>query len=140
MPSNASNADKYDLRIECPIAKLDEPLRVVTGIVLEPDEVDSQNDTISSEEIRRAAHNYLASYNRETRLGLQHKVFDKIGLELVESWIAPVDLQLGGESVKAGSWVMSVHVLDDGLWEAVKAGKFTGFSIGGVATVIGEGK
>jgi DNA adenine methylase len=36
-------------------------------------------------------------------------------------------------SVSKGTWLMAVRVLDDGLWEQVKTGGITGFSIGGSA-------
>ena len=38
-----------------------------------------------------------------------------------------------GEKVAAGSWLMTVRIHDDALWAAVKAGKYTGFSIRGTA-------
>jgi len=121
--------------------------RLVTGVVLEPDEVDAQEDWEREETIERAAHGFLKDYNKPasddgTQLGLMHRAFGDIGLELVESYVAPADLQLGGKSkdkkVKRGSWVMTVHVVDDTRWKEVKAGKLTGFSVGGVATVAGK--
>jgi hypothetical protein len=42
---------------------------------------------------------------------------------------------LNGDTIKAGSWVMSVRVLDDTVWQEVLDGGITGFSIGGIATV-----
>lgn len=113
------------------IAKTNVEKRLVTGIVLEPGEIDSQNDTISAETIQTAAHNFLASYNEDTELGLMHRQFGELGLELAESWIAPFDFELGGQSVKEGSWIMVVKVLNDDTWAKVKSGELTGFSIGG---------
>lgn len=127
-----------NVSVEYPIAKLDNELQLVTGIVLEPDEIDAQDDTISADEIREAAHNFLRSFNEQTELGLGHKMFGTIGLELAESWIAPFDFELEGEKVKAGSWIMTVKVLDLDIWAAIKAGELTGFSIGGTATVTTE--
>lgn len=104
----------------------DEEKHLVTGIVLEPDTIDAHNDTVSAEEIEKAAFEYM----RKSRvIGEQHK--KKGEAEIVESYIAPVDFNLGGQKVKKGSWVMTVKVLSDKLWKAVKAGEFTGFSIGG---------
>lgn len=133
-PGTVSKRIRAEVRIEIPIAKRDEAKRVVTGVVLEPDTVDAHNEWERPETIERAAWDFLAKYNAETRLGVQHKVFG-LKLELVESYIAPVDFELGGELIRAGSWVMTVRVLDDDVWQAVLDGGITGFSIGGIATV-----
>lgn len=119
-----------------PIAKVDKEKHEIVGIVLEPDEVDAQGDTISADRIEKAAHLFLAKFNRETELGIMHKLFGRIGIELFESWVAPIDLELGGQPVKAGSWLMTIHVLDKSLWRKVKNGEITGLSIGGIASII----
>lgn len=131
-------ADEYKAEFvsEAVIAKVDKEKRVVTGVVLEPDEVDAQGDTIDIEAIERAAYKFLAQYNRETKLGVLHTIFGENGIDLVESWTAKTDFKLGDESISKGTWLMSVKVLDDVLWKKVKKGEITGFSIGGVATVI----
>jgi hypothetical protein len=40
---------------------------------------------------------------------------------------------MGGQLVKAGSWVMAVKVFDSKLWTGIESGDFTGFSIGALA-------
>jgi site-specific DNA-adenine methylase len=129
-----------DLRLVA-LEKAEGEKRLVTGIVLEPGtpmETDAHNDFIRAPAIERAAHRFLAAYNRRTRMGVMHAVFGELGIELVESYIAPVDMKLGGQDVKKGSWVMTVRVLSDDLWRRVKNGSITGFSIGGIATVPAE--
>jgi Putative phage serine protease XkdF len=127
----------------------DSEKRLVTGIVLEPDEVDAQKDWERAEVIERAAHNFLANYNRPstdggTLIGLMHKTFEGVGVELVESYIAPEEFHLGGtaksKKVKKGSWVMTVHISSDKTWKDVKSGKLTGFSVGGTAISAGNGE
>lgn len=129
-----------DLKIELPICKVDEDRRLVYGVVLEPNVKDAQNEWERPETIERVAHRFLARFNRTTELGVQHSIFGEIGVELVESYIAPQDLDFDGELatedvIRKGSWVFAVHVSDDALWRSVKEGGITGFSIGGVATV-----
>lgn len=123
--------------------------RLVTGIVLEPNVIDAQLDFEKPEVIERAAHRFVANYNRSsvdggTIIGLMHQKFNNVGVELVESYIAPSDFHLGGSSkeklVHKGSWVMTVHVLDDKLWKDVKDGKLTGFSVGGTVVTAGKSK
>ncbi len=104
--------------------------RIVFGVVLEPNEIDAQNDTISEEEIRQAAHKFMENFGN---LGLQHKEIVNGKLVLLESFIAPVPFEVEGEKVKKGSWLFKERVVDDALWAAVKKGDFTGFSIGGSA-------
>lgn len=103
--------------------------RFVMGVVLEPDEVDSQDDTISAPVIREAAHRFMAEFQN---IGIQHQeLTDKV--QILESYLSPVSFEVGSEVVKQGTWLLGVRVLDDALWQAVKAGEFTGFSIGGTA-------
>lgn len=131
-----SNEDMVDTKITIPLCKVEEERRLVTGIVLEPDEVDAHNDTVSMEEIENAAYNFLSDFNRSTQLGFMHKMFGEIGVRLVESWISRSDQVLGGAPVKKGSWVITVKVEDDRLWKRIKEGQITGFSIGGTARII----
>jgi len=102
--------------------------RYILGVVLEPDELDSQNDTISAEEIRRAAHRYMEEHGN---VGLQHQVFVNDKIKILESYIAPTDLNIGGQTVKKGTWLMAFRVLCDSIWGAIKDGTLTGLSIGG---------
>ncbi len=112
-------------------AKKDSEERTIFGIVLEPDERDSQDDTISKEEIKNAAHKFMEDFGN---LGLQHQEIVNGRLKLLETFLAPVDFKAeNGELVKAGTWLMKERVVDDEMWAAVKSGKLTGFSIGGSA-------
>lgn len=120
-----------------PIQKVDKEKRLVTGVVLEPGEVDAQNDTISAEVIEKASIRFLARFNDKTQLGLMHKKFGDVGLELAHSWIALEPGKIGGKKVKKGSWLMTMRVVSDKLWQQVKKGGLAGFSVGGVATVAG---
>jgi len=104
--------------------------RLVYGIVLEPNGVDAQDDTISPEEIRQAAHKFMQSYGN---VGLQHQTFINGQARILESYIAPADMVIGGYAVRKGTWLMAMRVISDDIWKAVKSGLITGFSIGGSA-------
>ena len=127
-------AAKVSKRLFVPIVKANLEERTITGVVLQPEVVDAQGDIMSADVIRDAAHKFLAAHNRTTKLGLMHKNF-KPNFELFESYVTPVDLVIGDNHVKAGSWIIVVHVLVKKIWDQVKAGKLTGFSIGGKAKV-----
>lgn len=115
-------------------AENDNEKQIVYGIVLEPDTVDAQGDMIGAADIEKAAHMFLV---HSRTVGDMHK--RQAAAEVVESYIAPVDLTLGGQMVKKGSWVIAVHVTDPDLWAAVKAGEYTGFSVGGFGRRIPAG-
>lgn len=112
-----------------PILKAEE--RFVYGIVLEPETIDAQNDIYNADEIRKAAHLYMQEFGH---IKLMHNgQFIDSKVRILESFVAPVAFQIDGQHVKKGTWLLAVRVLDDGLWEAVKRGDLTGFSIGGTA-------
>ena len=104
--------------------QLDEK-QLVFGVVLEPDVQDAHGDVFPQEVIEDAAHNFMRD---SQMLGIMH--VDHAGAEIVESFIAPIELVMGGQTVREGSWVMGMHISDGELWSAVKAGTFTGFSVG----------
>jgi DNA adenine methylase len=117
-----------------PIAKKIEDKQLITGAVLIPNTVDAHGDTIPPDVIEAAAHKFLPEYNVTTTLGLMHKDMDP-PLELVESYIAPIDFVLGTQLIKKGTWIITVHVKLKSIWKKVKDGALTGFSIGGKAVV-----
>lgn len=128
----ASGEKTEKVSLYFPITKSDDEKKIVTGIVLEPDTVDAQGDSIPQNVIEKAAHQFLSGYNVQNTLGFAHKVFKK-NFDLLESYLAPQDLRIGSQVVKAGSWIMSVKVLNDEIWGLVKKGEIKGFSIGGRA-------
>ncbi len=112
-----------------PILKTDEE-RYVLGIVLEPETEDSQNDIYSADEVRKAAHDFMANFQN---IGLMHRTIINGKAQILESYLAPATFKIDGQSVKKGTWLFGVRVSDDDLWAEVKDGGLTGFSIGGSA-------
>ena len=106
-----------------------EDQHTVFGIVLEPETVDSQGDIYSIEEIEQTAWRFMERYQQ---FGHQHQELVPTILPL-ESYIAPVDFEINGQKVKRGTWLLRVRVLDAEIWDKVKSGRLTGFSIGGSA-------
>ncbi len=109
--------------------------RFVLGIVLEPEVVDAQGDIYSPDEIRQAAHRFMEEFGG---IGLMHRLAVNDQVKVLESYVAPVDFEIAGVPVKKGTWLLGVRVLSDELWEQVKEGKLTGFSIGGSARRVPE--
>ncbi len=109
--------------------------RFVLGIVLEPEVVDAQGDIYSADEIAQAAHRFMEEFGG---LGLMHRMRVDGQVKVLESYLAPLDFELGGTSVKKGTWLLGVRILADALWDQVKSGALTGFSIGGSARRVPE--
>jgi len=114
------------------VHKADEK-RIVYGVVLSPHGPDAQGDVIPPEEIEEAAHNFIAFGGA---IGINHEG-RPIAARPVESFIAPVDFEyVPGKPesrIRKGEWVLAVKVFDDAVWEKVKRGELTGFSIQGWA-------
>jgi len=111
-----------------PLIKADEE-RYALGVVLVPEEVDSQGDIYSDVEVKQAAHRFMEEYQT---VGLMHREKAE-QVRIVESFVAPADFQVGDNAIKKGTWLLGLHVTDDAVWKAVKAGELTGLSIGGSA-------
>lgn len=106
--------------------------RYILGEVLIPGETDSQGDIYDEDTVRQAAHEFMRGFMRG-KLGLQHEGRLTSEVDLLESYIAPIDMEIEGRYVKRGTWLMAWRVNDDQMWDDVKSGRLTGFSIGGEA-------
>ena len=106
-----------------------EELKQATFLVLSPDEVDLHGDIYDATEVRKACHNFNTHCRKANLLHL----FDTESFSIVESYIAPVEMQMGETIIKAGSWLSVLQFNDDEIWEGVKSGDYSGVSIGGVA-------
>lgn len=118
---------KVEKSVYSKIKKVDTARRWVTGVVLEPDSVDLQDDRISAEDVRKAMEGYMI---KSQQVGLQHS--GKADASVVECYLAPCDFILGVAGlIKKGSWVMTTKIHDDSLWQKVLKGEIGGYSIGG---------
>lgn len=105
--------------------------RYVLGVVLVPNEYDSQGDIYDEDTVRKASE-YFMEHART--LGLMHETaLTEKKVKILENYVAPCDLTIDGQRVKKGTWLLAARILDDKLWQAVKAGSLTGWSIEGSA-------
>jgi len=109
--------------------------RYVLGVVLAPEQVDAQGDIYSAEEIRHSAHRFMEEFGG---LGVMHRLRVNEQVKVLESFLAPCDFAIGDTTVAKGTWLLAVRILSDELWEQVKDGQLTGFSIGGSARRVPE--
>ena len=133
--------EAIELTTEIPTCKVDEDRRLVTGVVLEPwdgdpetaeDSEDTQGDVVTAEEIELTAHKFLRQFGGgKTFIGFMHGD-EPAPLELAESWLARDAIAWpNGEVTKAGTWLMTIFIADNALWERVKSGELGGLSLRG---------
>lgn len=112
------------------IAKVDDAKRIVIGVVYQPNTPDAHDDQMSADEIEKAAHLFME--NQHTyNIDKQHDLEADKGY-VVESYIAPCDMEIGDQLIVKGSWVAGVKVTDDDTWDAIQKGEITGFSMWGI--------
>lgn len=117
------------------IIKSDDDRHFVTGIVYEPMTEDAHGNYMTADEIEKAAYWFAKNGNK---VDLQHNFVSEEGTAVVESWIAKSDCDIGGETVKQGTWLMTVEINDDSLWQSIQNGEITGLSMGGLGVYAQE--
>ncbi|WP_103110799.1 XkdF-like putative serine protease domain-containing protein [Brevibacillus reuszeri] len=121
---------KEALQKDIRIAKTDTAKQIVYGVVYEPDVEDAHEDQMTEDEIEKAAHMFMEKQHTYN-IDKQHDLDADKGF-VVESYITPVDMKLGDQEIKKGSWVAGVKVTDADTWEQIEKGEITGFSMWGV--------
>lgn len=114
-----------------PLIKTDDPQKLVYGVVCEPDVEDSQGDSMGAAEIEKAAHGFMENYQQ---IDKQHDFTTHAG-QVVESYIAPADMEIGTQTVTKGTWVLVTKATDE-IWDAIQKGEYTGYSLAGQAEVL----
>lgn len=111
------------------ILKTDTDTHYVTGIVYEPLTEDAHGNYMTEAEIRKAAYWFAKNGDK---VDLQHSFEQADGLSVVETYVAPSDMEIEGTPVVKGTWLMTVEVQNDEVWDKVQKGEVTGFSMGGM--------
>ncbi|MGE8207673.1 XkdF-like putative serine protease domain-containing protein [Heyndrickxia sp. NPDC080065] len=113
------------------VSKEDKEQQLVYGVVYEPDIEDSHGDFMTAKSIEKAAHGFMKDARN---IDKQHDFNAGVG-EVVESYIAPSDFTIGEETITKGSWVLVTKASND-IWEEIKKGDITGYSMAGTAETI----
>lgn len=111
------------------IVKTDKESHYVTGIVYEPMAEDAHGNYMTADEIQKAAYWYAKNGNK---VDLQHTFVKCEGANVVESWIEKSDCKIGDSEIKKGTWLMTMEITDEDVWDSIEKGEITGFSMGGV--------
>lgn len=114
--------------------------RVVTAILQTPDTPTTPATMpdveliYPKETVQQMAWDWMKSY-RQGNVGVMHneepgsRDFDGENAVVVESYIAPCDMEINQRAVPEGSWVVSYKIEDDQLWQDIVDGKITGPSL-----------
>jgi predicted transcriptional regulator len=113
-------------RVMKSLSSTSENKHVLKCVVYEPDVVDLQGDWMTAESIKNYAYDFMKNYRN---IDTEHDFEAGIG-DAVESYIAPVDMVVNGESIKKGSHCIGIEVSDE-IKKMVDDGEITGVSIAG---------
>ena len=123
-----SEDGKADFQTYGRILKAEAGSHFVTGIVYEPMVEDTDGNYMTEEEITKAAHWFAKNGNK---VDLQHSFEPLDGAVVVESSVTKCDMELEGQAIRKGTWLMTVEIQDEGIFQAIEKGEITGFSMGG---------
>lgn len=110
------------------IIKSDAKSHYVTGIVYEPMVEDTDGNYMTEEEITKAAHWFMKNSGEAD---IQHCFQKAEGVDVVESYVAKCDMEIEGQPIQKGTWLMTMEVTDADIWDSIEKGDITGFSMGG---------
>lgn len=115
------------------ISKIEPKKQMVGGIIYEPDEVDTQNDYTTTEEITAARDRFMEKYGKDPkRIKVMHKG-KAFYFPVIECFQPEEDTKKGNDVIKAGSWWMMLKITDPEIWGLIEKGELQGFSMGGRA-------
>jgi phage FluMu protein gp41 len=116
--------------------------KIITGPALIPKKLIYRIDEATGEEynvffsedtIKKISEQYLAKFN-QANVNLEHEI-DVSGICLSESWLID-DPEMDkakalGFNLPKGTWMVSMKVNNQEVWDDIKAGNYKGFSIEG---------
>lgn len=111
------------------ILKVDDNTHYITGIVYEPMVEDSHGNFMTEDAIKKAAYWFAENGDK---VDLQHSFEEAKGINVVENYVAPCDMNINSTPIVKGSWIMTVKVSNEKVWKSVQNGEITGFSMGGI--------
>jgi hypothetical protein len=126
------------LKADAPESENDGPEeRYVLSVVMEPNDgvdapldPDAEGDIQSAAAVRKAAHRWM-EHGGQVDLNHSWKALGQDRVRVLESYLAPCDVEIGGYAVRKGTWLLGLRIADDAMWTAVKGGEIGAYSIGG---------
>jgi molecular chaperone DnaK (HSP70) len=117
------------------ISKSEPEKGLIYGIVYAPDEVDTDGDYSTVEEIEKAAYSFMKNL-RLQNIDKDHS-FNTVDAYVCESWVTRENDALFKDE-PIGSWAVCIKLESDELKEAVKNGEIAGISMAGTSSTTQE--
>lgn len=135
---NAEEANKKKTKKSLITKSLDEEKRLASFIVLEPQEDDGltsdlHGDYYDEETILDACIQFNKSLN--LRKGKLLHMVDTEGYSFIESYVTLAEMEVNGQVIKKGTWIVTIFASSDWIWEGIKDGTFDGLSVECLGTV-----
>ena len=108
-----------------------EELQQVTYVAMK-EGVDLHGDYVDIDTIRKAKESFNRQLKNARMSNLYHLV-ETESFDIIESYLAPCDMELLGNFVQKGEWLVTLQIEDQDLWEMIKNDEITGVSIGAMA-------
>jgi len=125
--------------VEVSVIKSSVEGKYALGVVLEPNDQeagldpDAQNDIYSEAEVRNAFEWYTRNSLGNVDLMHDGRLLSVNQVRVLDNYTAPVGFKIGNESVKKGTWLQGIEVLDPEIQKAIRSGKFRAYSVAGEA-------
>ena len=129
--------------VKCRVVKAAEEKQIVYGVVLDPYDVDLQDEWVPPAEVQSTAHGFM---EKSRVIGFEH--LERADASIVESWVETYPSKedyhsamanqphrvlvrkFGDDRIHSGTWMAGVR-LGDREWKLHKEGKLNSFSVGG---------
>ena len=118
-----------------PVERQREWKRVVTGVVADPENIDSEGRKITAEAVESMAWNFLENF---CNFGIKHQkdiygkpVILNNKIKVVESWVTQEVITRNGVKIPIGAWVITVRIHDAIIWDMIVKRELRGFSFEG---------
>jgi hypothetical protein len=125
---------------EITLSKFDDEKRIITGPALVPEQLIYRNDKkrgeflikFSAYTIEKLNINFFKNFKQQN-INIEHDI-DVKDVTVMESWIVKnsdndKSKELGFENIENGTWMVSMKIDNDEVWEKIKNGDLKGFSI-----------
>lgn len=121
--ASRKNATRSRMSASFTIKKVDGDKQIVIGEVYAPYVIDSHGEMMLPEDIVKLAHRTLLE-KKNHDFDIMHNG-KAVKASIIESYIAR---KLDPDYTE-GAWVLAVKILDEPIWQMVKAGKLNGYSL-----------
>ena len=114
------------MRITISTLKKNSSKHIIKGVVYKPNEVDSQGDWMTAEEVEKMAYSFM----KRSAMGSVDTNHDMnlVPAYICESYIAQKN---DPDGYPEGSWVVAIKIEDPNIWAGVENGTFGGLSLYG---------